>query len=306
MAVRILSGTRFPILGSGPCSPPAFPGGPARSSKRRSVPDGGSGHHTDGKHRKFDGAGLRFAFLFGTRYGALTASRDRLGIQFVTKGPLRTRNFRQNRVMEGSGVPTPEYEPGDFVFYPRVGHCEVGGVIRDERTGLDLLELTPQEVTGAETTQHRILIPTTQLSGRGIRRPGHAPGVIADVLGSDFEPTIEDATERLDLINAQERDGSVAALALALKRLHLRREMKTITRQEERHRTRIRKWLVLEYMAEQDCSSGQAQAAITRLLSATMNKVRTREKEAARKRRKAERAARIAREAEKRRRKGRT
>ncbi len=203
------------------------------------------------------------------------------------------------------GVPRLEYEPGDMVFYPEVGHCEVGEIVRDERSGLDLLALTPQEVAGAETSQHRILVPADRLEARRIRRPGQAPGVIVEVLGSDFEPTIEDAAERLDLIKAQERDGSVAALATALKRLHLRREMKTITRQEERHRQRIRKWLVLEYMAEQDCSSGQAQAAITRLLAATMDKVRTREKEAARERRKAERAARIAKEKEKRRRKGR-
>ncbi len=200
---------------------------------------------------------------------------------------------------------TPPYEPGDQIFYPQVGHCEVGDTIADARSGLELLELTPQDATGAVPSRNRILVPTGQLDACRIRRPGAAPGVIADILGSDFEPTIEDATERLDLIAEQEREGSVKALALALKRLHLRREMKTITREEERHRARIRKWLVLEYMAEEDCTAGQAQAAITRLLRATMMKVRNREKEAARQRRKEERAARIAKETERRRRKGR-
>ena len=207
---------------------------------------------------------------------------------------------------EGSGGPTPDYEPGELIFYPQVGHCEVGDVIQDERTGLDLLELTPQETAGTESAQHRILVPVSQLDGRRIRRPGLSPGVIAEVLGSDFEPKIEDAAERLDLITAQERDGSVGALALALKRLHLRREVGTISRQEERHRARIRKWLVHEYMAEADCSAGKAQAAITRLLAATMDKVRARERDLARQQRKAERAARLAAADEKRRRKSRS
>ena len=114
------------------------------------------------------------------------------------------------------------------------------------------------------------------------------------MLGSDFEPTIEDASERLDLITAQEREGTVGSLALALKRLHLRHEMKTISREEERRRSRIRKWLVVEYMVEKQGTSGQAQSAITRLLARTMNLVREREKEAARERRKQERAERKA------------
>jgi len=210
--------------------------------------------------------------------------------------------------MEESNTAPPVYEPGEQVFYPQHGHCEVGEVIRDERTGLELLELTPQEVAGTSGVQNRILVPVSQLEARRIRRPGQARGVIAEVLGSDFEPTIEDATERLDLITAQERDGSVRALALALKRLHLRREMKekTISREEERHRARIRKWLVLEYMAEEDCTPGQAQSAITRLLASTMDKVRARERDLEREQRQAARAERkrIA-DAEKNRRRGR-
>ena len=188
------------------------------------------------------------------------------------------------------------FEFGDFVFYPQIGHCDVGEVIRDQPTGLDLLELTPQD----SSSGNRILVPVGQLGGRSIRHAGDSPGVIQDVLGSDFEPTIDDASERLDRITDQEREGTVLSLANALKRLHLRHEMKTITREEEKRRSRIRKWLVVEYMVEKEGTSGQAQSAITRLLSRTMNAVREREKEAARQQRKQERAERKAAEAERR------
>ena len=195
------------------------------------------------------------------------------------------------------------FELGDFVFYPQIGHCDVGEVIHDAHTDLELLELTPQD----SSTGNRILVPLGQLGTRGIRHAGDSPGVIEEVLGSDFEPTIDDAAERLDLITAQEREGTVFGLAHALKRLHLRHEMKTISREEEKRRSRIRKWLVVEYMVEKEGTSGQAQSAITRLLSRTMNAVREREKEAARERRKQERAERKAAEAERRaRRRGRS
>jgi len=186
------------------------------------------------------------------------------------------------------------FELGDFVFYPQIGHCDVGEVIHDAQTDLKLLELTPQD----SSTGNRILVPLGQLTSRGIRHAGESPGVIEEVLGSDFEPTIDDASERLDLITAQEREGTVYGLAHALKRLHLRHEMKTISREEEKRRSRIRKWLVVEYMTEKEGTSGQAQSAITRLLSRTMNAVREREKEAARELRKQQRAERKAAEAE--------
>lgn len=186
------------------------------------------------------------------------------------------------------------FEPYDLVFYPQIGHCDVGEVIADSQSGLDLLELTPRE-SGAATSTNRILVPVRQLAARGIRRSGSSPGVIEEILGSDFDPTIEDAVERLDLITAQEREGSVGSLAQALKRLHLRRETKVITREEEKRRVRIRKWLVAEYMAEEEGrTSGQAQSAITRFLARTMKAVREREKEAAREARKRERAERKA------------
>ena len=180
------------------------------------------------------------------------------------------------------------FREGDFVFYPQIGHCDVGSVVHDARTELEFLELTPLDAAEG----NRILVPVGQLENRGIRHSGTSPGVIEEILGSDFEPTIEDASERLDLITAQEREGSVESLALALKRLHLRHEMKTITREEQKRRTRIRKWLVVEYMTEKDGTIGQAQSAITRLLGKTMKAVREREREAAREKRRLERAAR--------------
>ena len=198
--------------------------------------------------------------------------------------------------LAGDAPASGALEQGDFVFYPQIGHCDVGDVIRDKATGLELLELNPQD----STTGNRILVPLGQLDSRGIRHAGDAPGVIEEVLGSDFEPSIDDASERLDLITAQEREGTVLSLANALKRLHLRHEVKTISREEEKRRSRIRKWLVIEYMVEKEGTSGQAQSAITRLLSRTMNAVREREKEAARERRKQERAERKAAEAERR------
>ena len=195
----------------------------------------------------------------------------------------------EDRAGNGAG-----FEPYDLVFYPQIGHCDVGEVIADRQTGLDLLELTPRE-TGTPTSTNRILVPVRQLADRGIRRSGSSPGIIEEILGSDFEPTIEDAAERLDLITAQEREGTVGSLAHALKRLHLRRETNVITREEEKRRVRIRKWLVAEYMAEEEGrTSGQAQSAITRFLARTMKAVREREKEAAREARKRERAERKA------------
>ena len=186
------------------------------------------------------------------------------------------------------GVP---FEPGDLVFYPQFGHCDVGAVISDEQTGLDLLELTPRESDGAAT---RILVPVEQLEKRRIRRSGASPGVIEKILGSDFEPRVEDAVERLDLIEAQERKGTVASLALALKRLHLRRETKVITQEEEKRRVRIRKWLVAEYMAEEDGRTiGRAQSAVTGFLSHAMKAVRAREEAEAIARKRRERAERV-------------
>ena len=195
------------------------------------------------------------------------------------------------------GAPIPRVvEAGDLIFYPQIGHCHVGDVIQDAPSGLELLELTPQD----SSTGNRILVPVGQLGSRGIRHSGESPGVIEGILGSDFDPTIDDATERLDRITDQEREGTASSLATALKRLHLRHELKTISREEEKRRSRIRKWLVVEYMVEKQGTSGQAQSAITRLLSRTMNAVREREKEAARELRKQERAERKAAEAERR------
>ncbi|MCY4626589.1 MAG: hypothetical protein OXE58_03340 [Acidobacteria bacterium] len=188
------------------------------------------------------------------------------------------------------------FELGDFVFYPQIGHCDVGEVIHDAQTDLKLLELTPQD----SSTGNRILVPLGQLAGRGIRHTGDSPGVIEEVLGSDFEPTIDDVAERLDRITAQEREGTVRSLALALKRLHFRHEEKIISREEERRRSRIRKWLVVEYMTEKEGTAGQAQSAITRLLSRTMKAVRERRLEDARRERQQQRAKRKADEAEKR------
>ena len=188
----------------------------------------------------------------------------------------------------------PPFEPDDLVFYPQIGHCEVGAVISDEQTGLDLLELTPRESGATGTAANRILVPLGQLERRGIRRSGDSPGVIEEILGSDFEPTIEDAAERLDLITAQEREGTVSSLALALKRLHLRRETKVITREEEKRRVRIRKWLVADYLAEEEGrTGGQAQSAVTGFLARTMKAVRAREEAEAIERKQRERAERV-------------
>lgn len=208
---------------------------------------------------------------------------------------------------DDGGVPAAPvpgvFELGDFVFYPQIGHCDVGEVIHDAQTGLDLLELNPQD----SSSGNRILVPAAQAASRGIRHAGDSPGVIEEVLGSDFEPTINDVAERLDLITAQEREGTVRSLALALKRLHFRHEEKIISREEEKRRSRIRKWLVVEYMTEKEGTAGQAQSAITRLLSGTMKAVRERRMEDARRERQQQRAERKAAEAERRaRRRGRS
>lgn len=236
------------------------------------------------------------------------------GADAIESGPLSADFEDEGDLSEvaGEGLEAAdEFEPaepgpggfefGEFVFYPQIGHCEVGDVIEDDATGLELLELTPQESPGG----NRILIPVDQVGSRGLRLSGDPEGKIVEVLGSDFEPTIEDASERLDLITAQEREGTVESLTLALKRLHLRHEMKTASREEEKRRARIRKWLVQDYVAENESTSGQAQAAITRLLSTTMKAVREREREAARERRRQERAERKAEAERRRRRRGR-
>ena len=210
----------------------------------------------------------------------------------------------EDAISRGSGQPLADapgarsdgdsFKPGDLAFYPQIGHCDVGAVISDEQTGLDLLELTPRESSAAGAAANRILVPLDKLERRGIRRSGDSPGVIEEILGSDFEPTIEDAAERLDLITAQEREGTVGSLALALKRLHLRRETKVITREEEKRRVRIRKWLVADYLAEEEGrTGGQAQSAVTGFLARTMKAVRAREEAEAIARKQRERAERV-------------
>ncbi|HXV62148.1 MAG TPA: hypothetical protein VEK15_15720 [Vicinamibacteria bacterium] len=171
-------------------------------------------------------------------------------------------------------------EPGEPVFYPKVGHCIYRGVIEDRvAPGTELLELEDIEEGS------RILIPLSRVSEVHLRAAGRSLEDIRAELARDFEEPLENEEERRQQIEQLISEGTPRGLARALKRLHLLRQGNGLTRDEEQIRKRIRSWLAAEVALSKDCTRAEAQAFMTRALQDAMSQHRLREKEEAKERR---------------------
>lgn len=176
-------------------------------------------------------------------------------------------------------------EAGEPVFYPKVGHCIFRGLTEDRvAPGTQLLELEDLEEGS------RILIPLARVPELNLRPAGLALDEIKAVLGAEYEEPIEDEDERHSTIDALITEGSPAALAQSLKRLHLLRQTEGLTREEEQTRKKVRSWLAAEVSISRECTRAEAQAFMTRVLQESMAEHRRKEKEEAKQRRRAARA----------------
>ncbi len=183
-------------------------------------------------------------------------------------------------------------EPGEPVFYPKVGHCIYRGVTEDRvAPGTQLLELEDLEEGS------RILIPLPRVPQLNLRPAGTAFQEIQEVLAAEFEEPLEDEDERHKLVETLITDGSPRALAQSLKRLHLLRQTTGLSREEEQTRKKIRSWLAAEVSISKDCTRAEAQAFMTRILQETMAEHEKKEKEEAKERRRAAREQKKAEEA---------
>jgi RNA polymerase-interacting CarD/CdnL/TRCF family regulator len=183
-------------------------------------------------------------------------------------------------------------EPGEPVFYPKVGHCIYRGVTEDRvAPGTQLLELEDLEEGS------RILIPLPRVPELNLRAAGTAFQDIQEVLAAEFEDPIEDEDERHKLIETLITDGSPRSLALSLKRLHLLRQTTGLSREEEQTRKKVRSWLAAEVSISRDSTRAEAQAFMTRILQETMAGHEKKEKEEAKERRRAAREQKKAQEA---------
>ncbi len=183
-------------------------------------------------------------------------------------------------------------EPGEPVFYPKVGHCIYRGVTEDPvAPGTQLLELEDLEEGS------RILIPLPRVPQLKLRSAGTAFQEIKEVLAAEFEEPLEDEDERHKLVETLITDGSPRALAQSLKRLHLLRQTTGLSREEEQTRKKIRSWLAAEVSISKDCTRAEAQAFMTRILQETMAEHEKKEKEEAKERRRVARELKKAQEA---------
>ena len=180
-------------------------------------------------------------------------------------------------------------EPGESVFYPKVGHCVYRGLTEDRAApGKRLVELEDLEEGS------RILIPTERVPKLGLRPAGRKLEEIEDELAAEFEQPLEEEQELEGLIEILVSEGSPRALAKGLKRLHLLRQTTGLSREDEQSRRKIRSWLAAEVALSKDCTRAEAQALITRILLEAMNAHRRKEREEAKERRrqvKAQKAA---------------
>ncbi len=180
-------------------------------------------------------------------------------------------------------------KPGEFVFYPKVGHCVYRGLTEDRAApGKELVELEDLEEGS------RILIPTERVPKLGLRPAGRNLEDIQAELSAKFEQPLEEEQELEDLIEKLVSEGSPRALAKGLKRLHLLRQTTGLSREEEQTRRKIHSWLAAEVALSKDGTRAEAQALITRILQEAMNAHRRKEREEAKERRrqvKAQKAA---------------
>jgi RNA polymerase-interacting CarD/CdnL/TRCF family regulator len=185
-------------------------------------------------------------------------------------------------------------EPGESVFYPKVGHCVYRGLTEDKAApGKTLVELEDLEEGS------RILIPTERVPKLGLRPAGIAFDDIREELSSEFEQPLETEEELDPLIEELLTEGSPRNLAKGLKRLHLLRQTRGLSREEEQTRRKIRSWLAAEVALSKDCTRAEAQALITRILQEAMSAHRQKEKEEAKERRRQVKAQKAAEDAAK-------
>lgn len=178
----------------------------------------------------------------------------------------------------GAGLP----EPGEPIFYPKVGHCIFRGVIEDRvAPGTKLVELEDIEEGS------RILIPLERVPELNLRPAGTSMEPIQEELSAQFEEPVDDEENRHQLIEELITEGSPRSLARALKRLHFLRQTTGLSREEEQTRKKIRSWLAAEVSLTKECTRAEAQAYMTRVLQDTMSAHRTKEKEEAKERRRA-------------------
>ncbi len=183
-------------------------------------------------------------------------------------------------------------EPGEPVFYPKVGHCIYRGLTEDASApDLQLLELEDME------EESRILIPLPRVPSLNLRPAGVAFDEIKEVLSSEFEEPLEDEDERHKLVEELITEGSPRGLAKALKRLHLLRQSLGLSREEEQTRKKIRSWLAAEVSLSRECTRAEAQAFMTRVLQDAMAAHQRKEKEEAKERRRVAKAQKEAEEA---------
>ena len=173
-------------------------------------------------------------------------------------------------------------EPGEPVFYPKVGHCVFRGVIEDRvAPGARLLELEDVEEGS------RILIPLDRIPELHLRAAGDSLEAIQEELSSKFEEPMEGDEARHGKIDELVSEGSPRNLARALKRLHFLRQESGLSREDEQTRKKIRGWLAAEVAISKDCTRAEAQAFLTRALQDAMSEHKQREKEEAKERRRA-------------------
>ena len=175
-------------------------------------------------------------------------------------------------------------EPGEPIFYPKVGHCIYRGVTEDRvAPGTELLELEELEEGS------RILIPLSRVPELNLRGAGNSIDEIKEVLAAEFEQPAEDEAARQIIIEELISDGTPRSLALSLKRLHFIRQTEGLSREEEQTRKKIRSWLAAEVSISKECTRAEAQAFMTRVLQDSMAEHRRKEEEEARRKRKAAR-----------------
>jgi RNA polymerase-interacting CarD/CdnL/TRCF family regulator len=173
-------------------------------------------------------------------------------------------------------------EPGESIFYPKVGHCIFRGVIEDRAApGTRLVELEDLEEGS------RILIPLARVPELNLRSAGSGLEAIKAELSSEFEEPFPEEEERHRLLEELIAEGTPQSLARALKRLHFLRQTTGLSREEEQTRKKIRSWLAAEVALSKECTRAEAQAFMTRLLQDAMAAHRIKEKEEAKERRRA-------------------
>ena len=171
-------------------------------------------------------------------------------------------------------------EPGEPVFYPKVGHCIYRGVTQDASApDVQLLELEDIE------KESRILIPLPRVPSLNLRAAGAAFDEIKEILSSEFEEPLEDENDRHLLLEKLIAEGSPTSLAKALKRLHLLHQSSGLSREDEQSRKKIRSWLAAELSLSRELTRAEAQAFMTRVLRDAIAAYRHKEKEKAKERR---------------------